>query len=39
LAATVFTINPAGPIDWGDLAGRAGYFDEAHFGAGRKTSR
>ena len=31
-AATVFSINPAGPIDWGDLAGRAGYFDQAHFG-------
>jgi AraC-like DNA-binding protein len=30
--ATVFSINPAGPIDWGDLAGRAGYFDQAHFG-------
>jgi hypothetical protein len=31
-AATVFAINPAGPIDWGDLAGGAGYFDHAHFG-------
>jgi AraC-like DNA-binding protein len=31
-AATVFSINPAGPIDWGDLAGGAGYFDQAHFG-------
>ncbi|GAA4258778.1 helix-turn-helix domain-containing protein [Dactylosporangium darangshiense] len=31
-AATVFAINPAGPIDWGDLASRAGYFDQAHFG-------
>jgi len=30
--ATVFAINPAGPIDWGDLAARAGYFDQAHFG-------
>ena len=30
--ATVFAINPAGPIDWGDLAGGAGYFDQAHFG-------
>jgi AraC-like DNA-binding protein len=30
--ATVFSINPAGPIDWGDLAGGAGYFDQAHFG-------
>ncbi|MER7249363.1 helix-turn-helix domain-containing protein [Kribbella sp. NPDC000426] len=30
--ATVFAIDPAGPIDWGDLAGGAGYFDQAHFG-------
>jgi AraC-like DNA-binding protein len=30
--ATVFAINPAGPIDWGDLAAGAGYFDQAHFG-------
>ena len=26
------SINPAGPIDWADLAGGAGYFDQAHFG-------
>mgnify|MGYP000278573342 CR=1 FL=1 len=32
VTATVFAINPAGPIDWGDLAGGAGYFDQAHFG-------
>ena len=31
-AATVFAINPAEPIDWVDLAGGAGYFDQAHFG-------
>jgi AraC-like DNA-binding protein len=31
-AATLFAINPAGPIDWGDLAHGAGYFDQAHFG-------
>ncbi|WP_258308883.1 helix-turn-helix domain-containing protein [Streptomyces sp. NWU339] len=31
-AATVFAIHPAGPIDWGELAGGAGYFDQAHFG-------
>jgi AraC-like DNA-binding protein len=31
-AATVLTIDPAGPIDWADLAGGAGYFDQAHFG-------
>jgi hypothetical protein len=31
-AATVFAIDPARPIDWGDLAGGAGYFDQAHFG-------
>ncbi|MFD9004187.1 hypothetical protein ACFV0T_25045 [Streptomyces sp. NPDC059582] len=28
----MFAIGPAGPIDWGDLAGGAGYFDQAHFG-------
>jgi AraC-like DNA-binding protein len=22
----------ASPLDWGDLAGGAGYFDQAHFG-------
>lgn len=31
-AATVFAIDPAGPIDRGDLAGGAGHFDQAHFG-------
>lgn len=31
-AATVFSIDPAGPIVWGDLASGAGYFDQAHFG-------
>ncbi|UMP07538.1 helix-turn-helix domain-containing protein [Amycolatopsis sp. EV170708-02-1] len=30
--ATVFGIDPAGPIDWGELASGAGYFDQAHFG-------
>jgi AraC-like DNA-binding protein len=30
--ATVFSINPAEPVDWADLAGNAGYFDQAHFG-------
>lgn len=30
-AATVFSINPAEPIDWADLASSAGYFDQAHF--------
>lgn len=30
--ATVFAINPTGPIDWSELAGGAGYFDQAHFG-------
>ncbi|WP_344830991.1 helix-turn-helix domain-containing protein [Actinocorallia longicatena] len=30
--ATVFAIDLAGPIDWGELAGDAGYFDQAHFG-------
>ena len=32
LCETVFAINPARPVDWGDLAGGAGYFDQAHFG-------
>jgi AraC-like DNA-binding protein len=31
-AATVFAIDPAGPVDWLELAGRAGYYDQAHFG-------
>jgi AraC-like DNA-binding protein len=31
-ATTVFSIDPAGPVDWGDLAHGAGYFDQAHFG-------
>lgn len=31
-ATTVLSINPAGPIDWADLASGAGYFDLAHFG-------
>jgi AraC-like DNA-binding protein len=31
-AATVLALNPAGPIDWADLAGGAGYSDQAHFG-------
>lgn len=30
----MFAINPAGPNDWGDLAGGAGYFDQARFGHG-----
>lgn len=28
----VLAIDPAGPIDWADIAARAGYFDQAHFG-------
>nr|WP_258544604.1 helix-turn-helix domain-containing protein [Micromonospora provocatoris] len=31
-AATVFALDPAGPVDWGALANAAGYFDQAHFG-------
>ena len=30
--ATVLAIDPAGPVDWLELAGRAGYYDQAHFG-------
>ncbi len=32
--ATVLAIDPAGPVDWGELAEGAGYFDQAHFGHG-----
>jgi dihydrofolate reductase len=28
----VLAIDPAGPVDWLELAGRAGYYDQAHFG-------
>jgi AraC-like DNA-binding protein len=31
-AATMLAIDFSGPIDWSDLAGGAGYFDQAHFG-------
>ena len=31
-AATVRGIDPAGPVDWLEVAGRAGYYDQAHFG-------
>jgi len=31
-ATTVLAIDPAGPVDWLELAGRAGYYDQAHFG-------
>ncbi|WP_239080430.1 AraC family transcriptional regulator [Paractinoplanes brasiliensis] len=30
--AAVFAIDPSAPVDWGELAARAGYFDQAHFG-------
>src|SRR5699024_930362 len=29
--ATVFSIDPAGPVDWARVAQDAGYFDQAHF--------
>ena len=29
--ATVLAIDPTGPVDWLELAGRAGYYDQAHF--------
>ena len=29
--ATVLAIDPAEPVDWLELAGRAGYYDQAHF--------
>jgi methylphosphotriester-DNA--protein-cysteine methyltransferase len=31
-AATVFASDPAGPIDWDDLAADAGYLDQAQLG-------
>lgn len=31
-AVTVLGIDPAGPVDWAELAARAGYYDQAHFG-------
>lgn len=31
-AATVTEIDPSGPVDWLELAARAGYYDQAHFG-------
>ncbi|MGP4102524.1 helix-turn-helix domain-containing protein [Nonomuraea sp. KM90] len=31
-AGIVLAIDPTGPVDWVELAGRAGYFDQAHFG-------
>ncbi|WP_328475033.1 helix-turn-helix domain-containing protein [Actinoplanes sp. NBC_00393] len=31
-AATLLAIDFAEPIDWGDVAAGAGYFDQAHFG-------
>ena len=32
LAGALLALDPAGPIDWGGVAGGAGYFDQAHFG-------
>src|SRR5919107_1887900 len=29
--ATVLAIDPAGPVDWLELAADAGYYDQAHF--------
>jgi AraC-like DNA-binding protein len=31
-AAAVRAIDPARPVEWLELAGRAGYYDQAHFG-------
>jgi AraC-like DNA-binding protein len=30
--STVLALDVAAPIDWGDVAAGAGYFDQAHFG-------
>src|SRR5919199_1701015 len=35
--ATVLAIDPAGPVDWAELAARAGYYDPAHFGHDFRT--
>ena len=35
--ATVLAIDPAGPVDWAELAARAGYYDQAHFGHDFRT--
>ncbi|WP_436447174.1 helix-turn-helix domain-containing protein [Microbacterium sp. I2] len=29
--STVLALDVAAPVDWGDVAARAGYFDQAHF--------
>ncbi len=29
--STVLTMDPAGPVDWLELGGRVGYYDQAHF--------
>ena len=31
-AATMLALDPSVPVDWGDLAAGAGYFDQAHLG-------
>jgi AraC-like DNA-binding protein len=36
-AAAVREIDPAGPVDWLELAGRAGDYDQAHFGHDFRT--
>ena len=30
--ATVLALDPAGPVDWAEVAAGAGYYDQAHFG-------
>ena len=35
--ATVLGIDSAGPVDWAELAARAGYYDQAHFGHDFRT--
>jgi AraC-like DNA-binding protein len=30
--ATMLALDPSGPVDWAEIAARAGYYDQAHFG-------
>ena len=36
-AAAVRAIDAAGPVDWSEVAHRAGFYDQAHFGNERRA--